>query len=88
MNNRKLLLENVHIPGIDTFEVYRKNGGYRSVEKALKSISDFLDPKPVTAEVQVNQMEEITAEPLVVEKPVPVTSRTMSRKRNQTSYLQ
>jgi integrase len=57
-------------------------------EKALKSISEFLDPKRVTAEVQVNQMEEITAEPLVVEKPVPVTSRTMSRIRNQTSYLQ
>ena len=39
MKNRKLLLENVHIPGIETFDIYRKNGGYRSVEKALKSMT-------------------------------------------------
>lgn len=36
MGNRKLLLENIHIEGFDTFDVYRKNGGYRSVEKAFK----------------------------------------------------
>ena len=48
MNNRKLLLENVHIPGIDTFDVYRKNGGYRSVEKALKSMT----PDEVVEEVK------------------------------------
>ena len=35
---RKLLLENAHIEGIHTFEVYRKHGGYRSVEKALKTM--------------------------------------------------
>lgn len=48
MKNRKLLLENVHIPGIETFDVYRKNGGYRSVEKALKSMS----PDEVVEEVK------------------------------------
>lgn len=48
MNNRKLLLENVHIPGIETFDVYRKNGGYRSVEKALKSMT----PDEVVEEVK------------------------------------
>lgn len=37
--SRKLLLENAHIEGINTYDVYRKNGGYRSVEKALKSMS-------------------------------------------------
>ncbi len=48
MKYRKLLLENVHIPGIDTFDVYRKNGGYRSVEKALKSMT----PDEVVEEVK------------------------------------
>ncbi len=45
---RKLLLEHDHIPGIETFDVYRKNGGYRSVEKALKSMS----PEQIVEEVQ------------------------------------
>ena len=33
---RKLLLEKAHIEGIRTYDVYRREGGYRSVEKALK----------------------------------------------------
>jgi NADH-quinone oxidoreductase subunit F len=45
---RKLLLEFDHIPGIETFDVYRNNGGYRSVEKALKSMS----PEQIVEEVQ------------------------------------
>jgi len=45
---RKLLLENVHIEGINTYDVYRKNGGYRSVEKALKTMS----PEDVVEEVK------------------------------------
>lgn len=36
----KLLLENAHIEGIRYYEAYRKNGGYRSVEKALKMSPD------------------------------------------------
>jgi len=36
---RKLLLEHVNVPGIETFDIYRKHGGYRSVEKALKTMS-------------------------------------------------
>ena len=36
---RKLLLENDHVEGIQSYEVYRRQGGYRSVEKALKSMS-------------------------------------------------
>ena len=35
----KLLLEKAHVEGIRGFEVYRREGGYRSVEKALKSMS-------------------------------------------------
>jgi NADH-quinone oxidoreductase subunit F len=33
---KKLLLDKVHIEGIRNFEVYRREGGYQSVEKALK----------------------------------------------------
>jgi NADH-quinone oxidoreductase subunit F len=46
--SRKLLLANDHIPGIASFEVYRANGGYRSVEKALKTMS----PEEVLEEVK------------------------------------
>ncbi len=45
---RKLLLEHDSVPGIETFEVYKKHGGYRSVEKALKKMS----PQEVVEEVQ------------------------------------
>jgi NADH-quinone oxidoreductase subunit F len=48
MADRKLLIENVHIPGIETFDVYRKNGGYASVEKALKKMT----PDEVVEEVK------------------------------------
>ena len=36
---RKILLEHANIPGIKTYDVYRQHGGYRSVEKALKSMT-------------------------------------------------
>ena len=36
---RKLLLDKVGIEGIRYFDAYRKNGGYRSVEKALKTMT-------------------------------------------------
>lgn len=45
---RQILLEHVNIPGINTFEVYRKQGGYASVEKALKTMT----PDAVTEEVK------------------------------------
>lgn len=45
---RRLLLEHDNVQGIETFEVYRKHGGYRSVEKALKTMS----PQEVVEEVQ------------------------------------
>ncbi|HLP14379.1 MAG TPA: NADH-quinone oxidoreductase subunit NuoF [Flavobacteriales bacterium] len=45
---RKLLLEHINVPGIETYEVYRQKGGYRSVEKALKTMS----PDQVLEEVK------------------------------------
>jgi NADH-quinone oxidoreductase subunit F len=44
----KLLLEKAHIPGIRTYEVYRREGGYRSVEKALQSMT----PEAIVEEVK------------------------------------
>jgi NADH-quinone oxidoreductase subunit F len=37
--SKKILLDKINVPGIKTYEVYRKNGGYASVEKALKQCS-------------------------------------------------
>src|ERR1700739_2875639 len=45
---RKLLLEKAHVEGIRSYDVYRREGGYRSVEKALRSMS----PDAVTEEVK------------------------------------
>lgn len=46
---RKILLDKINIPGIKTYEVYRQNGGYASVEKALK-----MDPDAITEEVKTS----------------------------------
>ncbi len=48
MAGKKILLEHIDVPGINTYEVYRKMGGYRSVEKAIKSMS----PDDVVEEVK------------------------------------
>src|SRR6201996_1233630 len=45
---RKLLLEHINVPGINTFEVYRSKGGYASVKKALKTLT----PDEVVEEVK------------------------------------
>ncbi len=45
---RKLLIDKVNVPDIETYEVYRKEGGYRSVEKALKTMT----PEEVVEEVK------------------------------------
>ncbi|MDX2002035.1 MAG: NADH-quinone oxidoreductase subunit NuoF [Chitinophagales bacterium] len=37
---RKILIEHINVPGINTLEVYRKHGGYESVDKALKMSPD------------------------------------------------
>ncbi len=45
---RKLLLDKANVPGIRGYEVYRREGGYASVEKALKTMT----PDQVTEEVK------------------------------------
>ena len=46
--SQKILLDKINIPGIKTYEVYRANGGYASVEKALKTLT----PDEVVEEVK------------------------------------
>ncbi len=50
--SRKILLEHIDEPGIETYDTYRKMGGYRSVEKALKTMS----PEDVVEEVKKSGM--------------------------------
>ncbi|MDQ2718504.1 MAG: NADH-quinone oxidoreductase subunit NuoF [Bacteroidota bacterium] len=45
--SKKLLLDKVHIEGIKTFQVYRREGGYQSLEKALK-----MQPNDIVEEVK------------------------------------
>jgi NADH-quinone oxidoreductase subunit F len=45
---QQILLNNIEVPGLASFEVYRKLGGYTSVEKTLKQYT----PDEVTAEVK------------------------------------
>ena len=45
---KKLLLDKIGVEGIRGFEVYRREGGYKSVEKALKDMT----PDQVTDEVK------------------------------------
>jgi NADH-quinone oxidoreductase subunit F len=47
---RKLLLANDHIEGIHKLDVYRKHGGYSSLEKALKTMT----PEQVVEEVKAS----------------------------------
>ena len=45
---KKLLLKYDNVPGIRNYDVYRSNGGYASVEKAVKTMT----PEAVTEEVK------------------------------------
>src|SRR6188474_3809539 len=45
---RKVLLDKAHIENIRLYDVYRREGGYRSVEKALKTMS----PDAIVEEVK------------------------------------
>ena len=36
--SKKILLDKINVPGIKSYEVYRQNGGYASVEKAIKDM--------------------------------------------------
>lgn len=45
---KKILLEHINVPGINTLEVYRKMGGYQSVRKAVNEMT----PDAVVEEVK------------------------------------
>ncbi len=45
---RKVLTDKIHIPGIETIEVYKNNGGYETLKKALKQMT----PSEITEEVK------------------------------------
>lgn len=47
---KQILLENINIPGIESFGVYRKSGGYASAEKAIRQMS----PDQIVAEVKTS----------------------------------
>ncbi|MCC2590987.1 NADH-quinone oxidoreductase subunit NuoF [Chryseobacterium sp. MFBS3-17] len=47
--SKKLLLKDAHIEGIRYFDVYRKQGGYAAVEKALK-----MQPEEIVEEVKTS----------------------------------
>jgi NADH-quinone oxidoreductase subunit F len=44
----KILTEHINVPGIETFDVYRKQGGYTAVEKAVKTMT----PESIVEEVK------------------------------------
>jgi NADH-quinone oxidoreductase subunit F len=46
--SKKILLEHINVPGIETLAVYREKGGYASVEKALKTMT----PDAIVEEVK------------------------------------
>lgn len=46
--SKKVLLDKIGVEGIRTFDVYRREGGYKSVEKALKEMT----PDQITDEVK------------------------------------
>lgn len=48
--SKKILLDKINVPGIKTYDVYRQQGGYASVEKALKTLT----PDEVTEEVKTS----------------------------------
>jgi NADH-quinone oxidoreductase subunit F len=48
--SKKLLLKNIDIPGISTYKVYRENGGYSAVEKAIKQMT----PEQIVEEVKTS----------------------------------
>lgn len=47
---KKILFEKLDIPGIQEYEVYRKSGGYSSVEKALKTMT----PDEIVEEIKTS----------------------------------
>ncbi len=49
---KKFLLEHINVPAIETYKVYRDNGGYSSVEKALKTMT----PDQIIEEIKLSDL--------------------------------
>lgn len=47
---RQLLLKDINVPGIQSYDVYRRQGGYTAVEKALHEMT----PEQITEEVKMS----------------------------------
>ena len=45
----KILLDKVNVAGINSLDVYRANGGYASVEKALRKMTSAKLRMPVSS---------------------------------------
>ncbi len=50
---KQILLDKINVPGIKTYEVYRREGGYASVEKALKTMT----PDEIVNEVKTSGLK-------------------------------
>lgn len=50
---KQILLDKINVPGIRTYEVYRREGGYASVEKALKTMT----PDEIVGEVKTSGLK-------------------------------
>ena len=50
---KQILLDKINVPGIKSYEVYRREGGYASVEKALKTMT----PDEVVNQVKDSQLK-------------------------------
>ncbi len=50
---KQILLDKINVPGIKTYDVYRREGGYASVEKALRSMT----PDEVVNQVKDSQLK-------------------------------
>ena len=50
---KKILFDKINVPGIRTYEVYRREGGYTSVEKALKTMT----PDEIVNEVKTSGLK-------------------------------
>ena len=52
---KKFLLEHVNVPGIERLSVYQEKGGYKAVEKALKTMT----PDQILEEVKLMAGERL-----------------------------